>query len=75
MDAFITACVLLYIVTGISVGIRLLRIAFRTKRLPEAALGTTLFCFAALSQPAAILSEIARQQGAVDYIGIAGVVA
>ncbi len=68
-------CVSLYIVTGIYVGVRLLRIAFRSKRLPEAALGTTLFCFAALSQPAAILGAVAREQGAVDYLGIAGVVA
>jgi hypothetical protein len=75
MDAFVTACVLLYIVTGLTVGIRLLRIAFRTKRLPEAALGMTLFCFAALSQPAAVLEAMARQQGLVGYSGIAGVVA
>jgi hypothetical protein len=75
VDAFITACVSLYIVTGIYVGVRLLRIAFRTKRLPEAALGMTLFCFAALSQPAAVLEAIARQQGLVGFSGIAGVVA
>jgi hypothetical protein len=75
VDALITICVALYIVTGIYVGLRLLRIAFRSKRLPEAALGTALLCFAALSQPAAVLEAIARQQGLVGYSGIAGVVA
>lgn len=67
-------CVSLYIVAGIGVGVRLLRIALRTKGLPEAALGITLFCFAALSQPAAILGEVARQQEATGLSGAATVV-
>jgi hypothetical protein len=74
VEALVMLCVSLYIVTGILVGVRLLRMAVRSKRLPEAALGTTLFCFAALSQPAAILAEVARQQGAAGASGIAGIV-
>jgi hypothetical protein len=75
VDALVMACVSLYIVTGIYVGVRLLRIASRSKRLPEAALGIALFCFAALSQPAAVLEEIARQRGALAFSGVAGIVA
>jgi hypothetical protein len=74
VEAFVAICVSLYIAIGIYVGVRLLRIAARTQRLPEAALGTTLFCFAALSQPAAVLEQIARQQGEPGFSILAGVV-
>jgi hypothetical protein len=74
VQALVMLCVSLYIVAGIGVGVRLLRIAFRTRGIPEAALGATLFCFAALSQPAAILGEIAKQQGELGTSGVAGIV-
>ena len=74
MQALVMLCVSLYIVAGIGVGVRLLRIAARTQGLPEAALGFTLFCFAAISQPPAILAEVAKQQGNFDASGIAVVI-
>ena len=74
LEALVALCVSLYIVIGIGVGVRLLRIAARTRRLPEAALGTTLFCFAALSQPAAILQQVLRDQGEAGYSGAFAIV-
>jgi hypothetical protein len=74
LEALVMLCVSLYIVAGIGVGVRLLRIAARTKGLPEAALGFTLFCFAAISQPPAILAEVAKQRGDFGASGAAGIV-
>jgi hypothetical protein len=74
VQALVGLCVSLYIVIGIGVGVRLLRIAARTRRVPEAALGVTLFCFAALSQPAAVLQHVLRQQDALWSSGAAGIV-
>jgi hypothetical protein len=78
MQLLLALSTLATIVTGVYVGVRLLRLAQRTRQLPELAAGAGLFCFAALAYPFMITMLLGHRTlgaGAVDVLLVACLVA
>lgn len=58
MELLIVSSILLCAIVGTLVGLKLIVIGNRTRRLPEFTIGAALFSYAALSQPALLVSQV-----------------
>jgi hypothetical protein len=62
MELLMAGSILLCAVVGALVGLKLLRIASHSRKLPELAIGTGLFAYAALSQPALLAQQVLGEE-------------
>ena len=58
LDVTVLIAIALTVATGTLVGGRLMRLALRSRKLPEAALGVALFAYGAVCQPVALVSAL-----------------
>jgi len=56
MQTFMVTSILVSTIVGTIVGIKLLLLASRTRQFPEFSVGAALFCYAAIAQPALLVS-------------------